>query len=221
MRLIITICFAFYSMGIAAQTDRDNKVPKDPKAKEILDQLSAKNKSYKSITADFEFRLHNTAEGLDDTQTGTIIVKGDKYKLALSEQEIISNGKLVWTYLKDAKEVQVSEVSEEDEQGFMNPKKMFTLYESGFKYVLGDDQTKNGIAVNEIRLYPENPGDKPFHTVLLYVDKAKIQIQSVEVKSKDGNNFIYTLKNFSGDKQYAENYFDFKTPAGVEVIDLR
>ena len=221
MRLIITICFAFYSMGIAAQTDRDNKVPKDPKAKEILDQLSAKNKSYKSITADFEFRLHNTAEGLDDTQTGTIIVKGDKYKLALSEQEIISNGKLVWTYLKDAKEVQVSEVSEEDEQGFMNPKKMFTLYESGFKYVLGDDQTKNGIAVNEIRLYPENPGDKPFHTVLLYVDKAKIQIQSVEVKSKDGNNFIYTLKNFSGDEQYAENYFDFKTPAGVEVIDLR
>lgn len=222
MRFTFLLAISFFSLTVFAQKiDRDNKTPKDPKAKEILDKLSAKNKSYKSITADFEFRLINQVEGLDDKQKGKIIVKNDMYKLTLAEQEIICNSKLVWTYLKDAKEVQISEVSEDDEQGFMNPKKIFTLYEEGFKYVLGDDQTKNGIEVNEIRLYPEMPGDKPFHTVLLYIDKAKTQIQSVEVKSKDGNIFIYTLNNFSGEKSYQDSFFTFVTPKGVEEIDLR
>lgn len=222
MKIIFsTLLIASILLGNAQNIDRDNKVPKDPKAKAILDKLSAKNKSYKSISADFEFRLVNKIEGLDETQKGKIVVMGDKYKLELSEQQIICDGKTVWTYLKDVDEVQISEVSEDEEQGFMNPKKIFTLYEEGFKYVLGEDQTKGGVAVNEIRLYPEQPGEKPYHTVLLFVDKEKTQIQSVEVKSKDGNNFIYTLKNFSGDTSYPAEHFVFKTPEGVEEIDLR
>ena len=221
MKYFLSLAILSCVMISMAQTDRDNKTPKDPKAKAILDKLSAKNKSYKSISADFEFRLVNKSEGLDDKQVGKIVVKDEKYKLNLAGQEIICNGQVVWTYLKDAEEVQISEASEDEDEGFMNPKKIFTLYESGFKYVLGEDQTIDGVAVNEVRLYPEKPGEKPFHTVLLYINKAKTQIHSVVVKSKDGNTFIYTLKNFSGEKDYPASFFEFKTPAGVEEIDLR
>lgn len=205
---------------ISAQEDL--RTPKDPKAKVILDKLSAKTKSFSTITADFEFRLLNKSEGIDDKQNGQIVLKDDKYKLILSQQEIISNGTTVWTYLKDVKEVQISEVDEDEEDAvFLNPKKIFTIYETGFKYVLSEDAVKNGKNVNVIKLYPEEPGDKPFHTILLYVDKAKTEIAGMEIKSKDGNTFIYTINNFITNKPYPSSAFEFKTPAGVEEIDLR
>ena len=107
------LLFTFLIIGLIAPVSKSQNTPqnpKDPKAKVILDKLSAKTKGYSTITAEFEFRLLNKSEGIDDKQNGTIILKDDKYKLALSEQEIISNGTTVWTYLKDVKEVQISEV---------------------------------------------------------------------------------------------------------------
>lgn len=220
-RLILSLLVLVSIQLLNAQTQTNNTTPKDPKAKEILDKLSAKTKSYQSITADFDFQLTNPTEGFNDKQSGSIILKDDKYKVTLGEQEIISNGTLVWTYLKDVDEVQLSEVDEDDDEGMLNPKTIFTLYESGFKYVKDEDRTVNGKTINVIRMYPLNPGEKPFHTVILNIDAAAVQIQSIEIKAKDGNTFLYTIKNFVADKAYKDAQFEFHAPDGVEVIDLR
>ena len=84
----------------------------------------------------------NEAEGLNDTQAGSIILKEDRYIVDVGEQQIISNGTLVWTYLKDVKEVQISEVDEDDEESMLNPITIFTMYETGFKYVRGPMTTQ-------------------------------------------------------------------------------
>ncbi len=217
----LTFAIALLGITLFGKSQSNELVPKDPEAKKILDKLSAKTKAFSSITADFDFTLQNKAEGLDDTQSGSIVIKGDKYVIDIGEQQILSNGELVWTYLKDVSEVQISEVDEDDDAGMLNPKTIFTMYETGFKYVLEDDKTIDGTVVNVIRMYPLEPGQKPFHTVILNVDKTKNQIHSIEIKSKDGNIFIYTIKNFVGNKDYPESKFEFKLPEGVEEIDLR
>ncbi|MBD80827.1 MAG: gliding motility protein [Crocinitomicaceae bacterium] len=222
MKKLILGLFVVLAANTFAQTDAKDQTPKDPKAKAILDKLSAKTKSYTSITAKFQFRLVNKTEGIDDKQSGTLILKGEKYKVLLNEMEIVCNSSTVWTYMKDVGEVQLAEVDEaEDDAIFMNPKNLFTLYETGFKYVLDKDATKDDKAVHVIRLYPLNPGDKPYHTIILNIDKAKMEIQSLEMKSKDGNTFIYTIESFTPNKAYPDSFFEFKTPEGVEEIDLR
>ena len=217
----LTLTLALIGLSVFANAQSSDLIPKDPEAKKILDKLSAKTKTFSTITANFEFKLVNEAEGLNDTQSGSIILKNDKYIVDVGEQQIISNGTLVWAYLKDVKEVQISEVDEDDEESMLNPTTIFTMYETGFKYVKADDKTIAGTSVNVIRMYPLDPSEKPFHTVILNVDKAKNQIHSIEIKSKDGNTFIYTIKDFIGNKEYADTKFEFKTPAGVEEIDLR
>ena len=222
MRKIFIFLLCILVLGSYAQKDAESKTPKDPKAKAILDKLSAKTKTFSSITAKFEFRLVNKSEGIDDKQSGTLILKGEKYKVLLNQMEIICNSATVWTFMKDVDEVQIGEVDEDDEdQIFMNPKNLFTLYETGFKYVLDKDQTKNGKAVHVIRLFPLVPGDKPYHTIILYIDKNKMEIQSFEMKSKDGNVFIYTIEKLNPNIKYSDTFFEFKTPEGVEEIDLR
>jgi len=191
----------------------------DAKAKSILDKLSAKTKSYSTIKADFSFTMLNKADGLNETQTGAIKVKGDKYVLSIKGQDVICNGKSIWTYIKDADEVQINDMPDEDEEDFISPSKIFTLYEDGFKYKFVKEV--NGVQI--INLYPKVADEKSFHRIELHINKAKNQISKAVVFGKDGTNSTYTFKNFTPNGSISDSEFSFdktKHPK-VEIIDLR
>jgi outer membrane lipoprotein-sorting protein len=74
-----------------------------------------------------------------------------------------------------------------------------------------------------VKLFPTDAGKKPYHTVVLTVDKAKNEPKSVQVLYKDGNIVTYTLKKFTANAALADALFTFdkaKYP-GVEVNDMR
>jgi len=95
--LLITLSL-FFSFSAMAQSDK--------KARAILDEVSAKTKTYKTIRIEFAYNMVNTAQKINDTYKGVLISKGDKYKLSFSGQDVISDGKTAWTFLNDANEVQ-------------------------------------------------------------------------------------------------------------------
>ena len=86
MKNFILICVALVSFAFVAQDDQD------PKAKAILDKVSAKTKSYKTITIDFTSNLKNKEQGLDETEKGKLIIKGKKYNLTLGDNEFLCDG---------------------------------------------------------------------------------------------------------------------------------
>ena len=191
----------------------------DEKAKGILDKLSAKTKSYSTIKAEFQLTLINKSEGLNETQSGSIYLKGEKYFISIQGQDIICDGKSMWTHIKESEEVQINDLPDEDEEEYISPSKIFTLYEDGFKYKFLKDE--NGIQI--INLYPKASDDKSFHRIALFINKAKNQISKVKVYGKDGTTFIYKIKTFSPNVSISDTKFKFdkaKHP-GVEVIDLR
>ncbi len=211
MRSIVILIFAYLSIFPAFSQD-------DAKAKEILDKLSAKTKAYKTIEANFQFTMVNKTDGMNETQDGSIMIKGDSYNLSISGQNVISDGKNVWTVLKDAEEVQINEIDEEDE-GAISPNKIFTLYEEGFKYKYLKEE--NGFHI--INLYPKNPAEKAYHRIALYVNKVKNEISKVIVYGKDGTDTTYKIKSFASNTTIPESKFSFdKTKySGYEIIDLR
>ena len=79
----------------------------DPKALEILEAMSKKYKAIESFQADISQTLTNEVEKINEEMKGKITVKGEKFRLALPEQEIINDGTTQWTYLPDAKEVNI------------------------------------------------------------------------------------------------------------------
>jgi len=194
----------------------------DEKAKKILDDLSAKTKTYSSMSASFEYKMLNKSEDIDENQSGSLIVKGDKYHLVIAGQKIISDGKTVWTVLDEAEEVQVNSVpTGEDVEDFISPTKILTLWEKGFKYGYDSEATLNGNAVDIINLFPEKADEKSFHTIKLYVNKAKKEVDQITIKGKDGTDFIYSIKNFETNKDVADTKFSFKNTSNYDVIDLR
>ncbi|MBK9760220.1 MAG: hypothetical protein IPO90_09680 [Flavobacteriales bacterium] len=81
----------------------------------------------------------------------------------------------------------------------------------------------DGTVVQVLKLFPLEPGKKPYHTVILSVDKAKMEPKLVKVLYKEGNEVTYMLKKFSPNVDLYESVFTFdkaKFP-GVEINDVR
>jgi outer membrane lipoprotein-sorting protein len=215
---LIFVIFQLFSTTLFAQTD--------PKAKSLLDKMSAKYKELKSFKAEFKYTLTNNAEGKSDNFQGTITVKKDKYRISIGEQEIYNNTKTVWTHLKDAGEVQVSNYQPDPEDALQTPTQIFTLYEKGFKYLYLGNKTIDGKVYEIVDLAPENPKAKKtsFFKIQLLIDKKDFSLRSWDIyENGNANKYSFVLKNFQANFPVEDTYFNFDTKAfpKVEVVDLR
>lgn len=220
---LFTVGIIAMSAALAQKSEADLN-PKDPKAQEILDALSNKAKEYKSFTSDFEYTLVNKQDGINETQTGSVSMKGQKkYKLNVAGQQIMSDGETVWTFIKEVKELQISDMPEEDDQegNMMNPANAFHLYKNGFKYTYIGKETVDGIEADVIKMFPMDPKSKPYHTVVVNVDRPKLELISMVVLNKDGNVYTYRLKNFKANVNLTDSDFIFNESLADDIIDLR
>jgi outer membrane lipoprotein-sorting protein len=193
----------------------------DPEAKAILDGVSAKFRTFTTVQAGFTYKVENASGKALSSKSGNIQMKGTKYRVSFSGQEIFCNGTTVWNYDKAANEVTISKL--DASSGMITPQKLFTnFYDKDFLYVLNGEKKVGSKTVQEIEMTPVDKS-KPFHKVYVQVDKAAKTIYSTRVLENAGNRYIYTVSSMKTNKPIADNTFVFdktKYP-GVEEIDLR
>ena len=195
----------------------------DPKAKPILDELSKTTKAYKTITSEYIFTIINKEKKQIEKQTGKVQVKGNKFKLDIPGNIIVCDGKTIWAHNKDAAEVTIKnfDVSNEDQ---LNPSKIFTMYETGYKYKYEKEEKIGTATCHVIILYPSvKPEKKKFHTVKLYIDKTKKQMVKMVMLMKDGSTQIYEIKVFKPNAELADAVFvfDLKPFKADQITDER
>ena len=200
-----------------------NAQDQDPKAKAILDDLSKTTKTYKTINADYVFTMLNKEGKQTEKQNGKVQIKGDKFKLEIPGNTIMSDGKTLWNFNKDAKEVTLKNFDTKNEDQ-LNPSKLFTMYETGYKYKFDKEEKVGTVLCSIIDLYPaDKPEKKKFHTVKLYVDKAKKQIAQIKMIMKDGTKQVYELKSIKPNLILDDKVFVFDTKGlkADQIIDER
>jgi outer membrane lipoprotein carrier protein len=192
----------------------------DAQALATLDAMSKKYKAYTSFEANITTTMTNETEGVKEEYKGKITVKGDKYKLVMSEQEIINNGTTQWTYIPAAKEVTVDNYDATSDE--INPSKIYEIYKKGFKYLHNGERTEGGVVVEEIDLVPEKK-DAQFFKIKMLITKKDRSIQSWTMMDKSGNKYKYTISKFTPNVTVADTFFVFDTKKypGVDVTDLR
>lgn len=194
---------------------------RDPKAKAILDEVSSRFKTYKTVAADFGYQIRNSAGKILATKKGKVNMKGNMYNIDFGGNKIISDGKTIWNYDPAAKEVTVNNVTSSDNA--ITPQKLFTdFYNKDFMYVMGNDTKVGTRPASTIIMQPIDK-KKPFARVYVAVDKATKNIISTTVVEKSGNRYVYNVSNFKPNVSLSDAAFSFdkaKYP-GVEVVDLR
>ncbi len=209
-KYLVIIILAVFTFTATAQ---------DNKSKTILDKVSAKNKAYKTLYADFTFNMDNKAEDIHEISEGKIALKGNKYKLSLMGVNTYFDGKTQYAHLLDAEEVNITTPDNEDKEA-LNPATIFTIYQTGFqsKFV----QQKEDIAI--IDLFPTtNKEEKSFSKIRLWINTKTNQIQQLKSMGKDGNNITIKVNKIVPNIDLPDSDFIFDTKANpdVEINDLR
>lgn len=191
----------------------------DAKSQEILDKVSTKMKALKSFYVEFSANIKNTSSGTNESETGKGWVKGDKFYASYGDKTIISNGIKTWTIVKDEKTVYESDAASDEEQS-LNPKKLMTIWETGFKNKYDKEEKLNGEAVHVINLFPKNAAKAEYHTIILYVSKATNELKKAIMKSKDGTIMTYSLTKLESNPTIEDTkfVFDIKKYPGYKLV---
>jgi outer membrane lipoprotein carrier protein len=217
MKKIYSIIFAMMMVATINAQPPTGMGQSDPAAKKVLDAVSAKFKTFKAVTAKFLLKMENGAGKSLGSKSGTVYMKGTKYRVSVTGQEIFCDGSNVWTYDKASNEVTISKLDAANNT--ITPQKLFTnFYDKDFLYKLNSDVK----GIQEVELTPIDKS-KAFHKVLVNVNKASQTISSTKVFEKTGNRFTYTVNsmNTTAPVADAQFIFDQKKYPGVEVVDLR
>lgn len=214
----LLILFFFLPLSLFSQEE-------EKKAAKILERLSEKHQQQKTVKADFSYRMVDKKSDMNEEMEGRIEMKGEKFFLELGDQKIYNDGETRWVLLEEDNEVQITDADPEGEEsdGVMQPSDLFTIWEKDFKYEYFKRIQEDGISYHVIKLYPEDPSDKAFHTVELKVEKKKERIAEVKVLGKQGTNYIYQVDEMEAGMSLDDERFVFKPSdhPGIEEVDLR
>ncbi len=195
----------------------------DPKAKAVLDAVSKKVSTLKSLKANFALKLTGGKGGnVTDSRKGSLTLKGQKYRVVIGQQEIICDNATVWTYNKEAKEVQVAKYNSAEQT--MSPAKLFTpsFFDKEYSYTYKGERKEEGKNCDIIELTPHDKS-KQLAKIELMVDKGTSMIAGGNYWEKNGNKYAVTISNVTQNADIPDAQFTWnaKEHPGVEVVDLR
>ena len=201
-KTLLLIIGILLSINLSAQT-----------AEEFFNNVIEKTKSYNDVSIVFNYRIINKEANIHETMSGYASMKGDSYKLNVDGQEMISDGKILWTHLIDDEEVMISEITEDDNNSPL------AIIES-FSNNVTVSFLENNAETKAIEI-KENDGEN-FEKIILTTDK-DLKIKKVHAYLSDGNEFVYEITEFTTNQNLPDSMFTFNESLypDVEVIDMR
>ena len=198
-RKIIPILFIlFISVSLQAQ---------DKRAKALLDQVTAKVKSYNNIAIDFKYCLNNAKENINQESKGNVTMKGNNYVLNFMGITKIFDGKKTYTIVPEDEEVSISSFNEKDDNA-ITPSKMLTFFNSGYRYTMDIVQDVRGRKIQYIKLVPTNTKDQR-KEILLGIDVQTKHIYNLIEIGKKGTKTTLTVNSFKTNQPLSKNHFIF------------
>ena len=197
-KITVITALLLFSFSIQAQ---------DKRAKQLLDEVTAKVKSYSNITIDFKYSLNNIKENINQDSKGNVTMKGNQYVLNFMGVTKIFDGKKTYTIVPEDEEITISTVNDNDENA-ITPAKMLTFFNSGYKYSMDILQNVKGRKIQYIKLVATNPKDSR-KEVLLGIDVQTKHIYNLIEVGKKGTKTTLTVNSFKTNQPLSKNQFTF------------
>jgi outer membrane lipoprotein-sorting protein len=198
IKMISTILLVLVSFTNHAQ---------DKKAKDMLEQVTTKIKSFSNISVDFKYTLYNAKENINKESKGNVILESNKYVLNFLGVTKIFDGKKSYTIVPEDEEVTISSINEKDDTT-ITPSKMLTFFNSGYKFSWDILQDVKGRKIQYIKLIPTSSKDTR-KEILLGIDSQTKNIYTIIEMGKNGTKTTLTVNSFKTNQPLSKNQFTF------------
>ena len=198
-----SIVFLFFTLTTTFSLQSQNTEA----AKKLLDEVSAKIASFKTMTFDFDYVLENRQENIKQETNGSVTVSGDRYKLLFLGAEQLYDGEKTYTIVPENEEITIETKDEAEDVG-INPSKLLYFYKEGYAFQWDIKQNVIGRNIQFIKLIPMDE-NKDINYLLLGIDTIKKTIyRLIEIGSNQTRTTL-TISNFIPDVKLAANFFTF------------
>src|SRR5690554_4779876 len=103
------------------------------KAKKLLDEVSAKVKSYENVSIEFRYTVKNLKEGVSQDSKGNVTIAGEKYISNFLGSTKMFDGKKKYTIIPEDEEITIETYGPKKENAF-SPANILTFYSKGYTY---------------------------------------------------------------------------------------
>jgi outer membrane lipoprotein-sorting protein len=181
------------------------------KALSIVDGMQKMYKSLPSFSANFSYQTDGSG-----VLSGSITVRGTKFRLKTAGQEIFNNGKEVSTYIKEINEVNISGF--DPEEGDLNPAKIYSFDKKQYKINL----ISEAAGVSTLELAPTAKSVQ-IQKISLKIETSSFKVKEWTIVNKAGKKQNFKITKFNPKAGVDDAYFTFnkKSFPGVSVNDLR
>ena len=175
---------------------------------DVINHIVKSFRNPKNVELNFNYRYVIDADDPSEELPGKAYLQGEAYKLILEEQQTISDGKTIWSYLVDEAEVMVSDATEGNDN---TPLKLLTTIDKDYK-AIGKGTDAKGILTIELT----NP-EGQYKLVTLKVDSRKETLKRMEIHADDGSKMVIDITDTKTNQTLENDFFTFDETAHPDV----
>ena len=185
----------------------------------VLSRLQRKYESTRDLYASFTQIVRFGVTQNTQTFAGKMwMKKGNRYRIEMEQQTIVTDGKSVWTYSELNKQVLIDKF-QEDPNSFTPDRVLTNVPQNFFAIIIGNEKVDN-VELLVLKLTPKERNSLT-KSMKVWVNSSDWVIGKVEVLDVSDNLTTYRFKDLRINEGFSDRLFHFETPPGAEVVDLR
>jgi outer membrane lipoprotein carrier protein len=192
-----------------------------PSAADLARDLQRRYEQVRDFSADFEHTYQGGVLGKTITERGTLMVRKPGMMRWLytspEKKEFVSDGKTLYSYVPEDRQVVVSRVPPADEPG--SP----ALFLAGKGNILRDFTASmaasTAVAPTEValKLVPTS-SQRDYDWIVLVVDRKSLQIRRLVTADSQGGTSTFVFSRMRENIGIPDSAFAFRIPRGVDVL---
>jgi len=194
-------------------------VPADDPARDVLEKV---RKKYESI-ADGELRYAQTTvfpvAKVEQHLKGTLqFKKGNRYRVEMEDQTIVTDGTTVWSYSVRNHQVLIDNFTADERS--LTPERILVSAPEDFTPTLTGHEKVGKFETTVVKLIPR--GEQVLvQSMKLWVDESESLLRMVEIVDVGGKTTTYAVTEIRLNIGVPDARFVFQIPEGADVVDLR
>ena len=183
-------------------------------SKALLKDVSDKLLAQENVSLQFNYNLYSAEASINQETSGKVQLKGEKYRFEYLGIIQIDDTKNTYTIVPENEEVTI--VSNQDAGEEMNPAKILSFYNEGYRFQWDIAQNVGNRKIQYIKLIPIDSNSDIAH-ILLGVDSQKKEVYKVIETGKNGTQTTITITKYETNTNLAPNLFSFDEKKYIDL----
>ena len=185
---------------------------------ELARQVEEKYRSLKSLSMDFVKITRSEIFETESKIKGKMLLKNpEKFKIDTKDETIVCDGEFVWSYSVENRQV-IKNLADRSENLF-RPNQYLAKFRSEYVPQLTGEEKIDRTRCFKLLLSPKEE-DLFIKKMTIWVDSKKLLAKKLEYTDSNDNQVTLIFQRIKTNRKIKDSEFVFRTPPGVEELDL-